>query len=147
MSQLSLTIHLNAATEEVFNAFALPEKLVQWLAPGQTVVAQVMSSFVEGGKYSLTMQEPDGQQFQLIGQYMAITENQHLRYSWAWADTAEESLITEVDVVLAALDENITELTLTHSGFANDAERDQHQHGWIDCIEKLSRLVLTEAYA
>ncbi|MDM7861789.1 SRPBCC domain-containing protein [Alteromonas sp. ASW11-36] len=147
MSQLSLTIHLNASTAEVFEAFALPEKLVQWFAPGQSVVAQVMSSFVEGGKYSLTMQEPSGQQFQLIGQYLNISENEHLRYSWAWADTAEESLITEVDVVFVAVDEETTELTLTHSGFANEAERDQHQHGWIDCLEKLSRLVLTETYA
>ncbi|WP_100656099.1 SRPBCC family protein [Alteromonas flava] len=143
MSQLSLSISLHAPVERVFAAFSQPEQLVQWFAPGASVVVQVMSSFVEGGKYSLTMQEPTGQQFQLVGQYLQIKENAHLRYSWAWADNAEETIMTEVDVVFVASAEDTCELTLTHSGFANDAERDQHQQGWIDCLEKLSRLVLS----
>ncbi|WP_100643851.1 SRPBCC family protein [Alteromonas facilis] len=143
MSQLSLTITLHAPVEKVFAAFSQPEQLVQWFAPGDAVVVQVMSSFTEGGKYTLTMQESSGQQFQLIGQYMQIEENAHLRYSWAWADTLEDTLITEVDVVFVEADPNTTSLTLTHSGFVNDAERDQHQHGWIDCLEKLSRLMLS----
>lgn len=144
MSQLSLSVSLNAKPSEVFAAFALPEKLVEWFAPGDSVVAQVMSNFNVGGKYSLVMQEPSGHQSQLIGEYLAIEQDTHIRYSWAWADTQEDSLITEVDVVLIAQDENTTQMTLTHSGFANDEERDQHQMGWIACLEKLSTLSLAQ---
>lgn len=144
MSELSLAVTLNAKPSEVFSAFALPDKLIQWFAPGDAVVAQVMSSFLVGGKYNLVLQEPNGQQFQLMGEYIAIEKDRHIRYSWAWGDTQEESLITEVDVVLVGLDDNTTQMTLTHSGFANDEERDQHQHGWIACLEKLSMLSLSE---
>lgn len=145
MHQLSLTISLNASVAEVFSAFSKPEKLVQWFAPGDAVVAQVMSSFMEGGKYSLTLQEPNGAQFQLIGQYDTIVENQRLSYSWAWADNAEQSIMTQVDIQFIAESAQTTTLTLTHSGFANEQERDQHQMGWMGCLEKLSRLTLAAA--
>lgn len=143
MSQLSLSISLNAKPSDVFLAFTLPDKLVEWFAPGDSVVAQVMSDFTVGGKYSLVMQQPSGQQFQLIGEYLLIEQDQHLRYSWAWADNEEDSLITQVDVVFVAEGPQTTQMTLTHSGFANDQERDQHQQGWIACLEKLSRLSLS----
>jgi len=142
MSQLSLSVSLNARPSDVFSAFALPEKLVEWFAPGDSVVAQVMSNFAVGGKYSLVMQEPNGHQFQLIGEYLAIEQDSHIRFSWAWADNEEDSLITEVDVVFIAQGDETTQMTLTHTGFANDQERDQHQHGWIACLEKLSTLSL-----
>lgn len=143
MSQLSLTITLNASPSEVFSAFSLPNKLIKWFAPGDAVVTQVMSNFVVGGKYSLVMQEPSGQTFHLIGEYLMIEENQHLRYSWAWADTQEHTVMTEVDVVMVELDNHTTQMTLTHSGFANNEEQEQHQQGWISCLEKLSLLSLS----
>ena len=145
MHQLSLTISLNAPVADVFSAFSQPEKLVQWFAPGDAVVAQVMSSFMEGGKYSLTLQEPSGAQFQLIGQYKTVVANERLAYSWAWADNAEQSIMTQVDIQFVSQGPNTTELTLTHSGFANEQERDQHQMGWMGCLEKLSRLTLAAA--
>jgi uncharacterized protein YndB with AHSA1/START domain len=145
MLQLSLSVSLNAPASAVFSAFALPEKLVSWFAPGDAFVTQVMSSFQEGGKYSLVMQDPSGEQYQLIGEYLTIEQDAHLRFSWAWADNREETLITEVDVVFVEQENQTTQMILTHAGFANEAERDQHQQGWIACLQKLSMLFLSDA--
>ncbi|MBT0585245.1 SRPBCC family protein [Alteromonas oceanisediminis] len=142
MFQLSLTLLVNADAEKAFTAFSVPEKLIQWFAPGDAQVTQVMANFTVGGRYALTMREPNGEEFQLVGEYLAIEDNAHLRYSWAWADAREETVMTEVDVVFVETTPDTTEITLTHSGFANEAERDQHQHGWVACLEKLSRLTL-----
>ncbi len=144
MSQLSLTVSLNGPVSSVFEAFVLPEKLIQWFAPGEVFVAQVMSDFQEGGRYTLTMQEPSGQQYQLVGEYLAIEQNAHIRYSWAWMDNEEETVMSIVDIVFVSVNDTTTEVTLTHSGFANDDERDQHQYAWIACLEKLSRLTLSD---
>lgn len=141
MSQLSLIITLSSSPAAAFSAFAEPDKLIQWFAPGDAVVSQVMSNFTLGGHYNLLLREPNGQEFRLIGEYLAIEQDQHLRYSWAWADTQEETVMTEVDVVFVELDPHTTQITLTHSGFANDREREQHQQGWVSCLEKLVLVV------
>ena len=140
MYQLSLSVSLNALANSVFDAFALPEKFIAWFAPGNTCVTQVMSSFQVGGKYNLVMQEPNGQQNQLIGEYLTIEQDRHLRFSWAWADNREETVITEVDIRFISQQNQTTEMVLTHAGFATEAERDQHQQAWIDCLQKLSTL-------
>ncbi len=57
-------------------------------------------------------------------------------YTWTWKSTQErESLVT---VELRAKDGG-TDLTLTHSEFADVAARDAHEKGWNGCLARLER--------
>lgn len=143
MFQFSLSMTLNAPIDQVYQAFHNPERLMQWFAPGVTLVAQMMSDFTEGGRYRIILQEPNGAQNSLTGQFTRIIPNEYLAYSWAWEDNLEESVITQVELVFTPRDDSTTEVTLTHSGFANEQEREQHQYGWISCLEKLAALNLS----
>lgn len=145
MFHFTLNVTLHAPLTQVFEAFHKPEILMQWFAPGDVLVAQAMSDFREGGRYRLVLQEPSGQQYSLTGQYSTIVTNEQLAFSWAWEDNEEESVMTAVDIHFDAEEPQTTHIALTHSGFMNEAERDQHQHGWMACLEKLATLPLPDA--
>lgn len=44
---------LNAGLDDVYTAFHDPNVLVRWFAPGNMMVSQFMSNFIEGGKLSI----------------------------------------------------------------------------------------------
>lgn len=143
MYQFTLNAQFKAPITPLFDAFHKPDVLMEWFAPGQLFVAQVAADFREGGRFRIVMQEPSSTQHSLTGEYVTILPNEALVFSWAWEDNLEESIITTVDCRFEAIDDDTTELALVHSGFANEAERDQHQQGWVSCLEKLSGLTFT----
>lgn len=136
-----------APVTALYKAFHAPELLIQWFAPGAIQLAQVMANFEEKGRYRMVMQEPSGAQYVLVGEYVSILPNESLVYTWAWEDNLEQSVVSTVEVSFTAIDDSTTELNLHHSGFANQAECDQHQQAWISCLEKLSALNWEEASA
>jgi uncharacterized protein YndB with AHSA1/START domain len=138
----TLNTTFSLPTPQLFKAFHKTDYLILWFAPGQSRITQVMSSFTKNGRYRMRFQEVNGEEYSLLGEYMEILEDQNLQFSWAWEDTLEQSIITLVDIKFNALDSHTTTISLTHSGFANQAECDQHQLGWISCLEKLSTLAL-----
>ncbi|WP_075609997.1 SRPBCC family protein [Alteromonas pelagimontana] len=140
MFDFSLSATLAMPVTHLFEAFHKTELLVQWFAPGNIIITQVMSNFEEAGRYRITMQEPSGVQYVLTGEYSTIRPNESLMFSWAWEDNQEESVMTSVNVSFEEVDAHTSHLTLIHSGFSNEQERDQHQQGWVACLEKLSKL-------
>ena len=61
-----------------------------------------------------------------------------LIFSWKWADS---ELITRVTIDLRAIDDDQTELTLTHEGFPETEIRDRHVQGWEGCLAKLPNVI------
>ena len=139
MYQLELNVRFDASVEALFDAWHKPELLLQWFAPGDMLVTQAMSSFTEGGKYRISMQETHGEQYTVFGEYLKIEPLKTLKFSWHWLDSDE---ITQVDLDFRAINASTCELNLRHHGFLTETSRDLHQQGWIGCLEKLSVLTL-----
>ncbi|MDN4501766.1 SRPBCC domain-containing protein [Alteromonadaceae bacterium BrNp21-10] len=139
MYQLDLNVRFDASIESLFNAWHKPELLLQWFAPGDMLVTQAMSSFKVGGKYRIAMQDNNAEQYTVFGEYLAIDDQQTLKFSWHWLDSDE---ISQVDLAFTAINDSTSELNLTHHGFLTEESRDLHQQGWIGCLEKLSVLTL-----
>lgn len=139
MHQFSLNVKFDAPLERLYEAWHKPELLQQWFAPGDMLVAQAMSSFQEGGKFRIVMQDTDFSQHILMGQYQTIVPNQRLAFTWQWQDS---DLMTHVSLDFARVNDSTSELTLTHNGFPDQEMADDHQDGWIACLEKLSLLTL-----
>ncbi|GAA0363834.1 hypothetical protein GCM10009092_30260 [Bowmanella denitrificans] len=139
MYQFTLSVKFDAPLPRLFDAWHKTELMQQWWAPGDMLVAQIMSSFQKGGKFRLVMQDSDFNQHVVMGEYLDIVENQTLVFSWQWQDS---DLVTTVSLDFAEINQHTSELTLTHSGFADQEMADDHQVGWIGCLEKLSLLTL-----
>lgn len=146
MYHFTLNATFHAPLTPIFDAFHKPDALMEWFAPGEAEVKQVMSDFKEGGRYRIVLAEPAGQEYSLTGQYTHIVANEHLAFSWAWEDNEEESIMTAVDIHFEAENADTTTITLTQTGFMNEQERDQHQNGWMSCLEQLATLPLHDAF-
>lgn len=136
---LVLSRVLPAAREKVFAAWTEPAQLQRWFCPFEGMTVPVAELDVrEGGSYRLVIEDADGQTHSPSGVYEKIVPNERLVFSWKWADS---ELVTRVTVDLRSINDNETELTLTHEGFPETDTRDRHTEGWQGCLAKLSEVL------
>ncbi|AEP29003.1 SRPBCC family protein [Brumicola nitratireducens] len=133
---------LNARLHDVYNAFHDPNVLVRWFAPGNMMVSQFMSNFIEGGNYRLILQSPDGFQQTIVGCYQTINLDQSLCFTWRWEDTNDT---TKVDIEFTCDNDTTTSIKLTQSGFNREEDMLHQQYGWIASLEKLSLVTRPQA--
>ena len=133
---LVMTRIFPASRERVFAAWTREEILKQWFCPGENMTIPVAEADArEGGHYRIVMRNKDGNTYSPSGTYEKVVENEQLIFSWKWADS---DLVTRVTIDLKALNENETELTLTHEGFPETDIRDRHNEGWEGCLSRLA---------
>ena len=140
MHEFKIDVTLDASLPFIFAAFHEPEYLLEWFAPGDCSVTQIMSDFKEGGRYRIKMMDPSGIEMSLTGEYVTILANEQLSFSWAWEDDMEESVMTSVDIHFEKTEENNVRIVLIQQGFVNKQECDQHNYAWMSCLEKLAVL-------
>ena len=79
----------------------------------------------------------------ISGQYQEIVPPSRLAFTWHWAGAPVDEPITLVTVTFQAHPLG-TELTLTHERFGAAASRDQHEAGWLGCLDHLARLLAAD---
>jgi uncharacterized protein YndB with AHSA1/START domain len=135
----SLTIkrRLNAPPAQVFAAWTDPEKVKQWMGPGEVKAERVECDVRTGGRYRWLMRAPDGETHDVSGVYREVVPDEKLVFTWGWKTMPErESLVT----VLLKPDGAGTLLTLTHEQFFDEDARDRHENGWSNALDKMARL-------
>ena len=134
-----LTLHrvINAPVETVYAAWTDSEVLRRWLAPGNAVVARAVADVVVGGTFLIEMRGADGGSWLTRGVYREVVPHRRLVLTWCWEGSDVESLVT---VEFEPESAGSTRLTLTHSRFAQDEARDEHERGWLGCLAKLEDL-------
>ncbi|WEX86308.1 SRPBCC domain-containing protein [Sinorhizobium garamanticum] len=142
MKELRIQEILEAPAARVFAAWCDVDKIREWFAPGEMTVPEVVADIKPGGRYRIVMQEPDGRQHIVGGEYREVVPNERLRFSWQWEGRPD---VTEVNVILRALDDRRTELTLIHTEFATAEARDEHGKGWAGCLANLRRYLLEDS--
>jgi uncharacterized protein YndB with AHSA1/START domain len=146
MAEIALIIKriFNASPEEVFEAWTDPKKVAQWYGPEGFKKTDIHSFDVrEGGSYSLTMNAPDGGKHKLSGVFKTIEKPNKLVLTWQWEEGGKNNMRgkeTLVTVELKALGDK-TEMTFTHSGFANVDAKRSHNMGWIGSFNKLEKML------
>lgn len=137
--ELSLTLHrtIDAPIETVYAAWTDPEMMRRWFAPGDLAVARAVAEVEVGGTFLVEMRGTDGERHLTRGVYREVVPNRRLVHTWQWEGSNVESLVT---VEFEAESARTTQLTLTHSRFADAESRDRHEGGWNGCIAKLTAL-------
>lgn len=142
---LNMTKIINAPIERVFAAWTQPELLHKWWGAHESFSAPVAEVDLRvGGKYRLGMLEP-GKDAPYVchGVYQVIEPPTKLVFTWAWENTPDNLNFepAETLVTVEFIDKNgATEVTLTHERFPDAHMRDEHQGGWVGCLDSLSRL-------
>jgi len=137
MADLELRRGLSVPVERVWHAFTDPDALAAWFWP-RRFQTSVTNDLRVGGRYHI-----DGSAGGLAvsGEYLELQAPRRLRFGWQWVGKAE---VTEVCVALRASG-HATVLQLRHLGFADESNRDQHDLGWSDCLDRLPGWLLARA--
>ena len=135
-TELDLTLHrvIDAPVEAVYAAWTDASILKRWFAPGDAAVACAVADAVVGGAFLIEMRGPDGGKSIVRGQYREVVPHRRLAHTWRWEGSDLESLVT---VEFEPMSAGKTRLTLTHSRFAQEKARDEHERGWNGCLAKL----------
>jgi uncharacterized protein YndB with AHSA1/START domain len=138
---------LDASPERVFAAWTDPDLLRRWWAaqPDWTT-PEARTDVRVGGRYRLSMQDADGTVHTVVGEYLEVDPPRRLVYTWQWepqGDPAPTGVVTVVEVDFVA-DGSATRVVLEQRGFDGEADRDEHDHGWRGCLDKLERRVLPD---
>lgn len=123
---------VRARRADVFDAWVNPERLRAWWGPPGIDVVELEHDLRVGGSYRIVMQAPDGERRVLVWTFREIAPPERLVYGWRW-DAGAESL-----VAIRFHDRGDgTEIEITHTGIAEEAERDAHAAGWVGCLDGL----------
>jgi uncharacterized protein YndB with AHSA1/START domain len=87
------------------------------------------------------MRSPEGTDHWVWGTYREIVEPERIAFTWN-RDDAQGNLTNESVVTVTLTEhEEKTKLTLHQAVFWTTEDRDAHQGGWTQCLERLSAFV------
>jgi len=137
MFQLDIEQNFNTTVEQLFQAWSNINIMKTWFAPGTMTVPEATADVSVNGVYRIVMQEDDGSQHIVGGQYKEIVTNQKLVFSWQWEGSPNTTLVT---VMFQKVDDKTSKLILNHSEFIEAEFRDHHLQGWHGCLANLQRI-------
>ena len=133
----------NTSIENVFEAWTSSEQVAEWYGPEGMISDVREMDAIEGGVYNITMKSVDGSAHGLRGKYRTVESPNKIIMTWQWENLdasgmmPPESLVT---VDFRVLDEDRTEVTLTHAGLLNEEDKKAHEEGWNSSFKKLGEL-------
>lgn len=75
------------------------------------------------------------------GEYLEIEKPKKLVYTWLWEGSPPETHTTTVTILLKKVGENKTEVTLIHTGFADENMKKDHNQGWEPTFRRLEKFL------
>lgn len=140
-SVLVLSRTLDAPRVLVFKVWTNPEFLTRWWGPSDFTLPFCETDFRVGGAYRFCMRSPAGEDHWVWGVYREIVEPKLIVFTWDREDIDGRQRRNSLVTVTFAETEGKTLLTLRHSDFATKWDRDDHQGGWTQCLERLAEFV------
>ena len=137
MYQLQMQQKFQVSLDQLYDAWCNVDTIKRWFAPGDMSVLEAQADVREGGRYRIVMQENDGTQHIVGGQYLEIVANEKMVFDWQWEGSPTT---TTVSLVFSAVDDHVSLLELTHIGFIDQDSCDHHQQGWTGCLGNLTQL-------
>jgi uncharacterized protein YndB with AHSA1/START domain len=127
---------IKATPERLFRAWTTPEHLTSWWGPAGIDCPVAEVDLQVGGGYRLANKMPDGSITWITGEFELIDPPRKLVYSWRLGE-ADSGPIRERVTVRFEPKGSGTEVIITHQHIAGQSARDQHQAGWLGCLDGL----------
>lgn len=138
--ELVITRVLDAPPVLVYKAWTEPGHMVRWMGPKGFTAPSAKLDVREGGHYRALIRSPEGKDYWFGGTYREIVENQRLVFTFAWeedGERGEENLVT----ITFAEEGGKTRMTFRQAPFPSVEERDGHEGGWSEALDKLATYV------
>ncbi len=141
--ELVITRDLKAPRERVFAAWTDVRLSSVWWVPKDCTLVSCEMDVRVGGKWRRSMRVPDGSVITKYGVYRQVLPTERLAFTYN-TDYANGTIDPEtlVTVDLEELPDGRTRLTLTHSGFWDEASRVSHTGGWGGALDRLLDFIL-----
>ena len=145
LSGLVLDLHcvINAPRERVFATLTDPVEVTRWWGPQGFAMPQADLQLTLTGGYRFSMQPPEGDLFHISGEFVEIDPPGRLAFTFRYDEPTPDDRESVVTLTLAALDADITEVSLSQGPFSTDERLGLHRRGWTDSLEKLRSVVET----
>ena len=138
---LAMTRVFPAARSVVYEAFCDPSKLAKWWGPeGFTTPSAEFDPRV-GESYRIEMQPPEGDSFDLKGEFREVDPPARLAFTFIWEVPDPDDVETLIALAFRDLLGEATEAALIQGPFKTEARRALHRDGWRDSFDKLERLL------
>lgn len=137
MTDLTVNVNrtINAPIEKVFEAWLNPQTLSKFILPMPGMPEpEVESDAREGGKFSIIMQVGEDK-IPHTGEYLEIDRFNRLVFTWESPFSTDNSKVT---LNFSQLNENETNIELTHVRFIDEESRSNHEGGWSNILDKLN---------
>jgi len=136
MSELKVNLNkvIKAPQEVVFNAWLNPGTISKFMLPMPGMKSpKVEVDAVKGGAFTIVMY---GQEQEVLhkGEYLEITPSSRLVFTWESDFSPASSTVT---LEFSRIDDNTTNIELTHLKFYSEETRGQHEGGWGNIIDTL----------
>lgn len=128
-----------ASPESVFRAFTDPALLARWFSPSAEIAVEVLAfELAIGGCYRLAYRLDEHTASTVTGVFREIVAPSRLVFTWTWeAPDPHAGIDTLVTVEISDGGGSLTEVTVRHERFPDDATRDRHDEGWGTTLDRL----------
>ncbi len=135
---LEMTKIINAPIEKVFDAWLDPKILSMFMMPMPGMPeSDVENDAREGGKFTITMHAGDDL-LPHTGEYLEINRPDKLVFTWVSHCSVDDSTVT---LNFTKIDDNTTNVSLSHVKFIDEKTRSDHEGGWSNILERLNEIL------
>ena len=127
-----------ATPERVFDAWTNPDDLQKWWGPVGVRCRSAEVDLRVGGQYRIANEFPDGTILWIAGEFEVVQRPRLLVYTWTVQTEAPKKERVTVQFEPHARG---TDLILKHELIHTTKLRDQHQQGWLGCLDALVEFV------
>ena len=133
----SLTVRREVAAPppELFDAWLDPDKLANWMRPGDTDRSNITTDPRVGGEFEILMETPRGD-IPHTGAYQMISRPKRLAFTWNSPEAGSRNSLVTIDFNPAGRG---TEVVLTHENLPSKEEADNHRKGWTRVLDYMSK--------
>ena len=140
MTDLTVNVNkiIHAPIEKVFDAWLNPKMLSIFMMPMPGMpVSDVENDAREGGEFTITMHAGDDQ-LAHTGKYLEINRTDKLVFTWVSHCSVDNSIVT---LNFTKIDNNKTNVSLSHVKFIDEKTRSDHEGGWANILDKLNNVM------
>ncbi len=135
--RMEITRILPADPERIFRAWTNSEELKAWHCPEGMTVSWAECEPRVGGRYAINMVDPEGIEHRAVGEYLEMVPGEKLVMSWDWEVGGGGDQGTRVTVLMKAIAEGRSEMTLIHELFNDFDSCEGHREGWTGALNNL----------
>jgi len=135
---VNVTKIINAPIERVFDAWLNAETLAQFILPMPGMPQpETETDASEGGNFTIVMDVGESK-IPHTGKYLEISRPDKLVFTWESPFSGDDSTVT---LLFTKVDENKTNIDLTHVKFLDEESRNNHEGGWGNILQTLNDIL------